>query len=185
MLRYKMFSYFKKSKNQKKLYFQIDSEFKKSDYEDNKIPGIYAIFKDDLCLYVGQSKNIASRIATHLSGKYKECSKILIYPTVDPDDDLIELEKFVMQELEPTENLLIDFTEKLDHSLFAEGTIMYAIENPHHTFDILQDSEFTIINTKFDLFIECEMHLDLYDNYNVFDFLLENMKIVADAKSNK
>ena len=180
-----MFSYFRKDGQQKKLYFQIDAEFKKSDYEDEKVAGIYAIFKDDLCLYVGQSKNIASRIATHLSGKYKECSKILVFPTVDADDDLIELEKFVMQELKPIENLLIDFTEKLNSDNFAEGCITYGIEHPYDNFDILKSSEFTIINTKSDLLIAYEIHIDLYGNDNMFDFLLENMKTIANAKSRK
>ena len=70
-----MFSYFTKSKKQKDLFFQLDYEFKKID--ENRLSGIYAIYKDDVCLYVGQSKNLSSRLATHLSGKYKLCSKII------------------------------------------------------------------------------------------------------------
>ena len=177
-----MFSYFKKSKQQKKLYFQIDTEFKKTEYEDGRVSGIYAIFKDDLCLYVGQSKNIASRIATHLSGKYKECSKILVFPTVDADDDLVELEKFVMKELEPIENIIIDFTEELDDSKFAEGSIVYAIEHPFNDFDILKANEFTLVNSTHDILIAYDIHIDLYQDDNVFNFLLENMKSSMDAK---
>ena len=59
--------------NQKVLYFKLNNTFNlQVDSELNhKFSGIYAIFKDDICLYVGQSSNLASRIATHLKGKYK------------------------------------------------------------------------------------------------------------------
>lgn len=161
-----MFSYFKKSKKQKELYFQLDYEFKKTEYEE-KLSGIYAIFKDDICLYVGQSKNMSSRIATHLSGKYKDSSRILIFPTIDNQDDLVALEKYTMQLFQPIENILIDFSESINKEDFAEGSIVYELDRCdcfNEEFNILRASEFTIINNSIDIFISNDIHVDLYHN---------------------
>lgn len=168
-----MFSCFRKNKEQKKLYYQIDQEFKKSDYEE-KISGVYAIYNNDICLYVGQSKNIASRLATHLCGKYKLCSHILVFPTIEAEQELISLEKFTMCELKPIDNILVDFTEKVCREDIAEGSIMYGIDRAdcyQEEFNILDCSEFTILNTKHDILICCDIHLDLYENDNMLNFL--------------
>jgi len=159
-----MFSFFHKNKEQKELFFQLDREFKKT--YDKKIAGVYAIYKSDICLYVGQSKNIASRIATHLNGKYKICSKILIFTIEDESDDLIPLEKFLIQKLTPIENVLADFTEKIEESEIAEGCISYEIERAKHyeiDFNIDNAAEFTIINDKYALLLmDSEAASDLY-----------------------
>ena len=152
-----MFSFLDKNMEQKELFFQIDSEFKK--VNSSKLSGIYAIYKDDLCLYVGQSKNIASRIATHLSGKYKKCSKVLIFSTVDSDDNLIPLEKFVIQQLKPIENVLADYTEKINFIDFAEGSIVYSLDMAdcfNEEFILTNANDFIIINNKYSLFISNE-----------------------------
>ena len=161
-----MFSLFKKERDQKKLYFQLDAEFKKA-HGDAKAQGIYAIFKDDLCLYVGQSKNIASRLATHLSGKYKQCSKILVFSTYDPEDDLLPLEKFAMQKLQPIENVLVDFTEDIKIEDLAEGEIVYMMDyckSSNTKFDIKSAADITILNFKYEIFIGCDTVLDFSDN---------------------
>lgn len=86
-----------------------------------KMAGIYAIYKDDLCLYVGQSKNLASRIATHLCGKYQTCTNIYAWKIEDigfsdyrtyikeiQQQILDKSEKYLMSILKPIENLDID-----------------------------------------------------------------------------
>lgn len=73
---------------------------------NEKLSGIYAIYKDDVCVYVGQSKNLASRLATHLRGKYSMATSIFCW-TVD-GEKLDNHEKYVMADLKPIENLMID-----------------------------------------------------------------------------
>ncbi len=111
----------KKSEDQKELYFDLDWFFKKCTQE--KTAGIYSIYKKNICLYVGQSKNIPSRIATHLSGKYKTVDKIIIYTdsdytgSEDSDIVLLETEKYLINKLEPIENVLVDFDRDIDTKL--------------------------------------------------------------------
>ena len=100
-----MFTYFTKSKSQKELFFQLNSSM--TIEKDNKISGVYAIYKSDVCLYVGQSSNIASRLATHLSGKYADSDKIFIFESTN-DEDLIITEKYLIQKLQPIDNPLIE-----------------------------------------------------------------------------
>lgn len=166
-----MFSYFNKNENQKKLYFQIKQNI---NFYDTVASGVYAIFKEDICLYVDQSKNIASRLATHLSGKYKECDKILVFASLeDTYDKLIVTEKYVMNLLKPIENLLVDFTEKIDYKEIFESTLYYEIENPYnHHFDILESYDFILINDKNKLFVaDSEIGVDLYSHLNMRQFL--------------
>jgi len=179
-----MFSYFKKSKKQKDLFFQIKSELKKSDFEEDKIAGIYAIFKDDICLYVGQSKNIASRLATHLCGKYQECDKVLIYFSYEENDfNLIPTEKFAMSILKPIENVLVDFTEEIQEEELAESSILYEIDNPNTDgVDLLNCSDCIFINNKFDLFVSDDSHIDLYSNEKVLNFLKSQISSIEDHK---
>jgi hypothetical protein len=90
-----------------------------------KISGVYAIYNGDTCLYVGLSTNIPSRLATHLRGKYSECTHIEFYKPDDCGFDdfykrksadqkviLENGEKQLMANLKPIDNLAInmDFT---------------------------------------------------------------------------
>jgi len=172
-----MLSYFTKAKTQKKLYFQLETEFKKIN-EDERTIGIYAIFKNDVCMYVGQSKNIPSRIATHLSGKYKECSKVLIFPTIDIDDDLIPLEKFTMKHLKPIENLMVDFTEEISRDSLAEGEILYGLERSEFykkDFNIVDCADITLINSKYNLLVSCEFNLDLQSDIKTANYIIDEI----------
>jgi len=141
-----------KNKNQKELYFDLDWFFRKSSRLDEKIKGIYCIYKDDICLYVGQSKNIASRVATHLSGKYASANKILVYIDADymevdgnSDDILLENEKYFMNRLKPTENILVDFSSEINKEMLfsqiqdMENEAPIEFENCHE-YIILQDT---------------------------------------------
>lgn len=108
---------------QKVLYFKINNSFNMNMTSElnHKIAGIYAIYKDDNCVYVGQSKNLASRIATHLKGKYENVSnvyawniesigfpKFRTYTKEIQEQLLIKSEKYLMTVLKPVENLDID-----------------------------------------------------------------------------
>lgn len=112
--------YTSRPKIQKELFFKLKTSLCMNDNYESKIEGLYVIFKDDVCLYVGQSKNIASRLATHLSGAYNTADKILVYIDYEENYDLTESEKWLIQYFKPIENKLIDYSEKIDiHKIFA------------------------------------------------------------------
>ncbi len=145
----------KKNEEQKELFFDLDWFFKKCSEDGEKTKGIYVIYKDDICLYVGQSKNIPSRIATHLIGKYVNSDKILIYTDTEYIEDssehtLLETEKYLINRLKPIENVLVDFDYVIDNSLlFSQFADLEAgapvIFGSCHRFTITQqNSEITI-----------------------------------------
>ncbi len=64
------------------LYFKLNNSLHLLSPQSSatyKIAGVYAIYKGGVCYYVGQSKNIPSRIATHLSGKYENADRVKIF----------------------------------------------------------------------------------------------------------
>jgi len=149
---------FGKKEEQKQLYFQIADCFKsyKETYEADKVQGLYAIYKEDICLYVGQSSNLPSRIATHLKGKYKTCEKIEIFVDTEEMGNLIAYEKQLIQKLKPIENVLVDFSEQID--------IEY---NPCY-----DNAEFILINSKNNLTMFYDFHINLYTD----EYLLKHLK---------
>lgn len=116
-----MLTHFDKPEESKLLYFKLSSSFQiiedkcSSTY---KFAGLYAIYKNDTCYYVGQSKNLASRLSQHLTGKYSDVDKILIFSpwlkganfydqTKEVQKALLDQnEMILMQMLKPIENLI-------------------------------------------------------------------------------
>lgn len=120
---------------QKVLYFKLNNVLNLQEHNElnRKIAGVYAIFKDDICLYVGQSINMASRIATHLKGKYETSTELYLWNVENigfsdfyersKDSQKIILdncEKYLMSKLKPIENLLIDMNFTLDENKTPE-----------------------------------------------------------------
>lgn len=118
-----MFTSFDKSIDSKLLYFKLGSSFQivASDYlsDSYKLAGLYSIYKDGICYYVGQSQNIASRISQHISGKYSSCDTINIYAAScagfedfysrnkESRKAILEYnEMILMQKTKPIENLI-------------------------------------------------------------------------------
>jgi len=108
---------------QEALYYKLNNALSidSDDGLNKKVRGIYAIYNKNVCLYVGQSKNIASRIATHLRGKYKKATEIYIWDVEEIGFDdfndrnkdaqkgiLDNCEKYLMSKLKPVDNLLIN-----------------------------------------------------------------------------
>jgi len=162
---------FQKEDEQKKLFFQINDFFKcvKEDYEIDKISGLYSIYQNDLCLYVGQSSNLPSRLATHIKGKYENCTKIEVFVDTEDYGDLLSYEKQLMQKLKPTENVLVDFTEKID----IDYNPCY--DNPSHT----------IINGKSELAIFYDFHMSLYSTPPLINYLIEEIQKVKSFKDSE
>ncbi len=107
--------------SQKELYFKICNIIGLENKETT-IVGLYAIYKNDICLYVGQSKNLASRITTHLKGKYKDADFIYMLNIEDigfsdfkerneesKNSILDNCEKYLIKLLKPIENIIVDF----------------------------------------------------------------------------
>ena len=152
-----MFTYFRKSKSQKELFFQLNSIM--TIEKANKISGVYAIYKSDVCLYVGQSSNIASRLATHLCGRYADSDKIFIFEN-NNDEDLILNEKYMIQSLKPTDNILVDYDEEIKtDSLFCYLQDLKLGGD----IDVLDYCDFCIINDKPNIFVfSIDMQPELY-----------------------
>lgn len=109
--------------NQKELYFALNSAMSLAYSKEirNKPAGIYVIYRDDLCLYVGQSCNLPSRIATHLYGKYKNATRVDVYTVEDSgfsdfrdrgkdsqSDILLNNEAAMIRHLTPLDNIISD-----------------------------------------------------------------------------
>ena len=145
-----MITCFKKSESQRELFSQLNhSMIIESD--EKTIKGVYIIFKDNVCVYVGQSSNVASRLATHLSGKYKNANEIFVFENAN-DEDLIITEKYCIQKLQPIENLRVDFDEKINiddifgifHD-YEKGAYEKMLE--YYDFKIKNDDEYIFITT--------------------------------------
>jgi hypothetical protein len=172
-----MFSLFTKAEKQKDLFYQLKEHLQ---YDKHKTSGIYAIFKNGVCVYVGQSKNIPSRLATHLTGKYKTSDQVLIYVDEDELDDLIPSEKFLIQYYKPTDNVLADYTEDLD----IDNLIGCFHDFVRGANIVIEDSwSYMIINNAFDLFVcDSEIHLNLLENQFLFKYLKHCINSVENHK---
>ena len=165
---------------QKELFFDLKSKMNK-EYTS----GWYVIFKDDICLYVGQSNNLPSRIATHLKGKYSTADKILIYHSYEKKGaSLDNIEKYLMSIFKPIENVLVDFSLKFGHKdIDCESGVMYAIEsydnieasNEICTKMISSYNECIILDGKEGLLVDNDFEPTLYTMPKVTSFLLKTI----------
>ncbi len=119
-----MLTHFEKPEESKELYFKLSNSFHLTMFDErssnSKFAGLYAIYKNDVCMYVGQSQNLASRLSQHLSGKYESADKVLIFSALSngyndffdrPKESrkriLESNEKMLIKELQPIENLML------------------------------------------------------------------------------
>ena len=158
-----MITCFKKSKSQKELFSQLNhSMIIESD--EKTIKGVYIIFKNNVCVYVGQSSNVANRLATHLSGKYKNANEIFVF-VPEYEEDLIITEKYCIQKLQPIENLRVDFDERISiDDIFA---IFHDYEKGAYE-NMLEFYDFKIKNDDENIFITTD------PNENVFNITKNN-----------
>ncbi len=159
-----MLTHFEKPEESKELYFKLSNSFHLTMFDDrsstSKFAGLYAIFKNDVCMYVGQSQNLASRLSQHLSGKYSSADKVLIYSVTsngfidffdrakDSRKNILENnERIMIKELQPVENLLL----------------------PDDGFELPIDNRFPIINGEndfkefFEVFSSSIIHIGKYN----------------------
>ena len=141
---------------QKELYFVLN-KFLSSDIRGNKLSGIYAIYKDGICLYVGMSNNMGSRLATHLSGKYASVDRILVFADECGVDDLIPSEKWLIKLLKPMENLLVNFSEEIDSSKIMK---QFKDNELYPSFEIIPDEYAILMSVG-------ELRLNIIDTPNI------------------
>ena len=113
---------FKMPKEGKSIYFKLNNSLHLLDPPTSstyKISGIYAIYKNDICYYVGQSKNLPSRVATHLSGKYSVADRVdLFFVDLEAFDDFYDRSKDNQRRiLENNESRAIDLLEPIENIL--------------------------------------------------------------------
>lgn len=116
---------------QKELFYKLSNAFSLASDAQKKLEGLYAIFRENQCYYVGYSQNMASRLATHIRGKYSSFTHIYIFTPELFDgfmdfyersaesrkEILMNNEKELMASLKPIENLAIDMDFSLDYSM--------------------------------------------------------------------
>ena len=169
---------------QKALYFKLNNAFNMSytTEENIKIVGIYAIYSNNTCLYVGQSKNIASRIATHLRGKYQNSTDIYIWDIEElgfsdfkkrsqksREQILNNAEKYIMSILKPIDNIDIDMDIKIK-------------EDEKPTFKIDDNSTFSM-HIAYECLKICNDSLSFLEEIGVsIDFLHHQDKIDTETR---
>lgn len=156
-----MIASFERPDSERHLYFKLNNSFHlcsppcSSGY---KIAGLYSIHSNGLCRYVGQSQNLPSRLANHLSGHYSYADEFRVYFICDDGfEDFYERnsetrkiilennELKLIQRLKPLDNIVSDFDKEIpDKLLFnhlSEGYGFY----PSIT-GLLSKHEVTIFN---------------------------------------
>ena len=88
----------------KSLYFYLSNSFNLSAdvlrSRSYRHGGVYVIFKKSICYYVGQSLNLASRLSTHLTGKYSEADEVRLFlPGSNDFLDFYERSKQLQKEI--------------------------------------------------------------------------------------
>lgn len=174
--------------NQKVLYFKLNNTFNlQIDSELNhKIFGIYAIFKDNICLYVGQSSNLASRVATHLKGKYNSATDIFIWNVENigfsdfksrnkesQKSILDNCEKYVMSKLKPIENITID----MDFKLTEDETPIICFESSSCMTILIDESCLMVTDSESYYYEYKNIDINFLDAKNIIDKdTLNNLK---------
>ena len=171
-----MLSVFIKPESSKELYFKLNNSlqiFSPVITKHYKIHGVYAIYKDGVCYYVGQSKNLPSRISTHLCGKYALADRVELF-FVDGDffPDYIDLSKdkqktileasesYLIDKLKPVENILVSAAPKdrsdvfwrvtegsPDAHIYIDGENITIVGDPFDAIDAISEKVMFIHNS--------------------------------------
>ena len=120
-----MIGYFYRSDIEAETYLPLYKKLKEaigiSEENDSncKVSGIYYIYnQDNTLLYIGQSKNIASRLTTHIRGKYRNSHKIIIDPVYE--EELNDVERFMIDKLKPIDNVMVSEEYDIERTEWSE-----------------------------------------------------------------
>jgi len=121
--------------SERHLYFLLNNTFhlcsppSSSGY---KIAGLYSIHHEDKCRYVGQSQNLPSRLANHLSGHYSYADEFRIYFIAGFEDFydrgkesrkiiLENNELRIIQELKPIDNIISNYDREIPEEMLFDS----------------------------------------------------------------
>lgn len=154
-----MIASFDRPETSKEIYFALSNSFQLANPLKSptyKIAGLYALYKGDVCLYVGQSKNVPSRLSTHLTGRYECATRLEVYfvcecvfegfwseDKVNQKKILENNENHLINKLKPTENIMVDRGQIKNKDLFLR---LFEDNNPDlyvsldkHSFTVCDD----------------------------------------------
>ena len=175
--------------SQKHLFYKLKNAFHTTEIEElveaSKISGVYAIFKDDKCYYVGQSKNLPSRLATHIKGKYSFADKIIVFTTLsngfadfnslDSESQKLILENNetrLIQFLKPIDNIIVNYDKEIGNEKVFDILIDYIeLENEKVEQDYCVD--FTIQIEKHNIYISDDSDPTCLEPCDMFQSLIE------------
>ena len=166
-----MIAVFDKPETSKELYFRLNNAFQLGDVQLSpayKVAGLYAIYKNDICHYIGQSGNLASRLSTHLTGKYESADRVDLFYLSGFDDFYERTKKTqktilennetrLMQLLKPIENIVFD----MDKNIAIEHLFTSIADN---TGDLFPDLSIYISKFNFTVLSDATLSIDEVDS---------------------
>jgi len=148
-----MISYFYKSEIESDTYLKLYLKLKKSigEFEEGdteaKITGIYYIYNESgELMYIGQSKNIASRLTTHIRGKYRHSDKIII--EIVESCELDDVERFMIGRLKPIDNIRIDEPHQIEKTDWSEQFLELSSDGKTEIFNFSDIESFQTNNPR-------------------------------------
>jgi len=115
--------------------FHLHSPLSSSTY---KFAGLYSIHHDGKCRYVGQSQNLPSRLANHLSGHYSYADEFRVYfvPEYGFDDffertkasrkKILETNELkLIQHLKPVDNIIANYDREIPEECLFDSMVNY------------------------------------------------------------
>ncbi len=136
-----MLTHFERPGESRELFFKLSDSLHITNFDDrsdtSKFAGLYSLYKNGNCMYVGQSQNLASRIAQHLTGKYESVDKVVIFmAAANGFDDFYNRSKESRKTiLENNEKVLIKQLKPIEN-----------LNLPCDNFDIREDKKFHMFN---------------------------------------
>ena len=167
-----MFTTFERDIDPKDFYFKLNNSFQitSTEYQSPtvKFAGLYAIYKNNTCYYVGQSQNLASRICQHINGKYASADRVEIFLVrANGFDDFHARSKESRKViLESNESNLIKILKPIENLML-----------PNDDFSISDDAIFTSFDEQ-DITITLEKNYISTCKYN--SILLDDVKALAE-----
>ena len=151
-----------------------------------KIAGLYSIHHEDKCRYVGQSQNLPSRLASHLSGHYEYADEFRVYFVCEEGyEDFYDRSKEdrkailennelrLIQILKPIDNIISNYdTEIPDNNLFQtfkdSENIYHCLQGLKSDYSINITDDFWMWHTEIDnrLMDELGRYNESMEKYN-------------------
>lgn len=186
-----MLSLFECERESKQLFFKLNNSLQLLSPRSSstyKIAGIYAIYKGDVCHYVGQSKNLPSRLATHLCGKYKDADLVKLFFAgeycghTDSECPFYEWSKHDQTEaLEANEALCISLFEPIENIYIpdkVEGDQYWLIDPSSESARIdIDESDFSVYRDPYSIMRSSSLLQE------VFTYETESIRSAINAKS--